>query len=122
MLPEEATEMRQADQVYLRRYDKMQRDYLKTLVSRKSSRSTAVPQGQHSEALERLLIYFRARPSPTNTRSRSSSHTRPTASSRCPAIAAWRRAWSRTRSIHRRPRPTTACSCVAFRICWNPER
>ncbi len=63
MLPEEATETRDKDLIYWRRYDKMQRDYLKKLVSpevieehRKS------PLGQHSEALERLLLYFRRAP------------------------------------------------------------
>ena len=33
MLPEEATETQDKDIVYMRRFDKMQRDYLKTLVS-----------------------------------------------------------------------------------------
>ncbi|WP_119273815.1 branched-chain amino acid ABC transporter permease [Taklimakanibacter deserti] len=63
MLPEESTETEDKDLVYWRRYDKMQRDYLKTLVSpevieehRKS------PLGQHSEPLERLLLYFRRQP------------------------------------------------------------
>jgi branched-chain amino acid transport system permease protein len=63
MLPEEATETRDKDLIYWRRYDKMQRDFLKRLVSpevieehRKS------PLGQHSEALERLLLYFRRAP------------------------------------------------------------
>ena len=35
MFPEEATETEDKDQVYLRRFDKMQRDFLKTLVSRR---------------------------------------------------------------------------------------
>lgn len=63
MLPEEATETRDKDLIYWRRYDKMQRDFLKKIVSpevieehRKS------PLGQHSEALERLLLYFRRAP------------------------------------------------------------
>ena len=40
MLPEEATETHDKDIVYLRRFDKMQRDYLKTLVSPGSHRRT----------------------------------------------------------------------------------
>jgi branched-chain amino acid transport system permease protein len=60
MLPEEATEIHDKDIVYFHRYDKMQRDYLKTLVSpeviEEHKRS---PLGQHSEPLERLLLYFR---------------------------------------------------------------
>jgi branched-chain amino acid transport system permease protein len=63
MLPEEATETSDKDLVYWRRYDKMQRDYLKGLVSPdlldEHKRS---PLGQHSEALERLLLYFRRQP------------------------------------------------------------
>jgi branched-chain amino acid transport system permease protein len=63
MLPEEATETKDKDLIYWRRYDKMQRDYLKTLVTpalideHKNS-----PLGQHSEPLERLLVYFRRQP------------------------------------------------------------
>ncbi|MBR0752334.1 branched-chain amino acid ABC transporter permease [Bradyrhizobium jicamae] len=60
MLPEEATETEDKDQIYFRRFDKMQRDFLKRLVTDaviEEHRSR--PLGQHSEALERLLIYFR---------------------------------------------------------------
>ena len=63
MLPEEATETHDKDVVYMRRFDKMQRDYLKTLVSPEViEEHRQSPQGQHSEALQRLLIYFRTRP------------------------------------------------------------
>jgi branched-chain amino acid transport system permease protein len=63
MLPEEATETKDKDIVYMRRFDKMQRDYLKTLVSPEViEEHRRSPQGQHSEALQRLLIYFRGRP------------------------------------------------------------
>ncbi len=63
MLPEEATETHDKDIVYMRRFDKMQRDYLKTLVSPEViDEHRRSPQGQHSEALQRLLIYFRSRP------------------------------------------------------------
>jgi branched-chain amino acid transport system permease protein len=63
MLPEEATETPDKDLVYWRRYDKMQRDYLKTLVSPALiDEHRRCPLGQHSEALERLLIYFRRQP------------------------------------------------------------
>lgn len=63
MLPEEATETKNKDLLYWRRYDKMQRDYLKSLISpeliEEHQRS---PLGQHSEPLERLLLYFRRAP------------------------------------------------------------
>jgi branched-chain amino acid transport system permease protein len=60
MLPEEATEIEDKDQIYFRRFDKMQRDFLKRLVSDAViEEHKSRPLGQHSEALERLLIYFR---------------------------------------------------------------
>lgn len=63
MLPEEATECRDKDFIYFRRFDKMQRDYLKTLVSDNViEEHRRQPLGQHSEALERLLLYFRRQP------------------------------------------------------------
>jgi branched-chain amino acid transport system permease protein len=63
MLPEEATETRDKDLIYWRRYDKMQRDYLKKLVSPEIiEEHERCPLGQHSEPLERLLLYFRRAP------------------------------------------------------------
>jgi branched-chain amino acid transport system permease protein len=63
MLPEEATETEDKDLVYWRRYDKMQREYLKSLVSDSLiDEHRRCPLGQHSEALERLLLYFRRAP------------------------------------------------------------
>ncbi|MGA0533845.1 branched-chain amino acid ABC transporter permease [Hansschlegelia sp. KR7-227] len=63
MLPEEATETRDKDILYWRRYDKMQRDFLKTLVSEEIiEEHRKQPLGQHSEPLERLLLYFRRQP------------------------------------------------------------
>ncbi len=63
MLPEESTECPDKDHVYCRRFDKMQRDYLKTLVSDAViDEHQRQPLGQHSEALERLLLYFRRAP------------------------------------------------------------
>ena len=60
MLPEQATEMDDKDEVYRKRYDKMQREFLKTLVSEEVvEEHKKKPLGQHSEALERLLLYFR---------------------------------------------------------------
>ncbi|MDM8167988.1 branched-chain amino acid ABC transporter permease [Roseovarius sp.] len=59
-LPEEATEIDDKDDLYFRRYDKMQRDYLKTLITPEIiAEHMAKPLGQHSEALERVLLYFR---------------------------------------------------------------
>ena len=60
VLPEEATETRDKDSIYFRRFDKMQRDYLKTLISPQIiEEHRRQPLGQHSEALERVLLYFR---------------------------------------------------------------
>lgn len=65
MLPEEATETANKDLVYWRRYDKMQRDFLKKLVTPELiAEHEATPLGQHSEPLERLLLYFRRQPLP----------------------------------------------------------
>lgn len=62
-LPEEATEIDDKDQLYHRRFDKMQRDYLKRLVCDEViAEHRAKPLGQHSEALERLLLHFRRAP------------------------------------------------------------
>ena len=62
-LPEEATETQDKDFLYHRRFDKMQRDYLKTLVCDEViEEHKNKPLGQHSEALERLLLYFRRVP------------------------------------------------------------
>lgn len=59
-LPEEATEIDDKDALYRRRFDKMQREYLKTLVCEEViEEHRRKPLGQHSEALERLLLYFR---------------------------------------------------------------
>jgi branched-chain amino acid transport system permease protein len=63
MLPEEATEIQDKDQLAFRRYDKNQRDFLKTLISDEIIEEFKnKPMGQHSEALERLLTYFRRQP------------------------------------------------------------
>lgn len=62
-LPEEATEIDDKDTLYRRRFDKMQRDFLKTLVCEEViEEHKNKPLGQHSEALERLLLYFRRAP------------------------------------------------------------
>lgn len=63
MLPEESTEAADKDYVFWRRYDKMHRDFLKTLVTPEViEEHRKQPLGQHSEALERLLLYFRRQP------------------------------------------------------------
>lgn len=62
-LPEEATETQDKDQLYFRRFDKNQRDYLKTLICEEIiAEHKSKPLGQHSEALERVLLYFRRAP------------------------------------------------------------
>ncbi len=59
-LPEEATEVQDKDLLYFRRFDKMQRDYLKGLITPEIiEEHRRQPLGQHSEALERVLLYFR---------------------------------------------------------------
>jgi hypothetical protein len=59
-LPEEATEYSDKDALYFRRFDKMQRDYLKDLITPEIiEEHRRQPLGQHSEALERVLLYFR---------------------------------------------------------------
>jgi branched-chain amino acid transport system permease protein len=59
-LPEEATEIDDKDTLYFRRFDKMQRDYLKELIRPEIiEEHRRQPLGQHSEALERVLLYFR---------------------------------------------------------------
>ena len=63
MLPEEAAETRNKDLVYFRRFDKMQRDFLKKLITPEIiEEHRQKPLGQHSEALERVLTYFRRQP------------------------------------------------------------
>ena len=60
MLPEEAAETRNKDMIYFRRFDKMQRDFLKKLITPEIiEEHRQKPLGQHSEALERVLTYFR---------------------------------------------------------------
>jgi branched-chain amino acid transport system permease protein len=62
-LPEEATEIDDKDVLYRRRFDKLQRNFLKTLVCDDViEEHRRKPLGQHSEALERLLLYFRRVP------------------------------------------------------------
>ncbi|MGE3875583.1 MAG: branched-chain amino acid ABC transporter permease, partial [Parvibaculaceae bacterium] len=63
MLPEEATETPNKDLIYFRRFDKMQRDFLKKLITPEIiEEHRKRPLGQHSEALERVLTYFRRAP------------------------------------------------------------
>lgn len=63
MLPEEATETADKDEIYRRRYDKMQRDYLKTQITPEIiEEHRLTPGGQHSATLERLMVYFRTQP------------------------------------------------------------
>ncbi|MFO1035714.1 MAG: branched-chain amino acid ABC transporter permease [Geminicoccaceae bacterium] len=63
MLPEESAETADKDTVYFRRFDKMQRDFLKSLITDElMTEFDQKPLGQHSEALERVLNYFRRQP------------------------------------------------------------
>ncbi len=59
-MPEEATEIHDKDKLYFRRFDKRLRDHLKTLISPELIEEHRLkPLGQHSDALERVLNYFR---------------------------------------------------------------
>ncbi len=63
VLPEEAIEIHDKDQIAWRRFDKRTRDHLKTLVSPDViEEHRRNPLGQHTEALERILTYFRKGP------------------------------------------------------------
>lgn len=62
-LPEEATEEDNKDELFFRRFDKMQRDHLKKMICPEIiEEHRRRPLGQHSEALERVLYYFRRSP------------------------------------------------------------
>ena len=59
----DVVETNDQDEMCRRRFDTMQRDFLRTLITPETlEEHRQSPQGQHSEALERLLIYFRRRP------------------------------------------------------------
>jgi branched-chain amino acid transport system permease protein len=59
-MPEEATEIRDKDQIYFRRFDKRLREDLKKMVTPELIEEHRVkPLGQHSDSLERVLNYFR---------------------------------------------------------------
>ena len=59
MLPEQATEMDNKDEIYRKRYDKMQIEFLKTLICDEIiEEHKQKPLGQHSEALERVCYYL----------------------------------------------------------------
>ena len=63
MLPEDTIEIDDKDIVYRQYFDKMQCEFLKTLVCDEMvEEHKSKPLGQHSEALERLLHFFRCAP------------------------------------------------------------
>jgi len=63
MLPEDAIGEDDKDIIYRQYYDKMQGEYLKTLVCDEIiEEHKNNPLGQHREALERLLHFFRSAP------------------------------------------------------------
>ena len=62
-MSEEATEIEDKQYIYYRRFDKRWRDQLKLLVTDELiEEHRRKPLGQHSDALQRLLNYFRAGP------------------------------------------------------------
>ena len=63
MLSKEETNFDDKDEMYRQYYDKMQAKYLKTIVCDEIiEEHKNKPLGQHSEALERLLHFFRSAP------------------------------------------------------------
>ena len=59
-MPEEASEIRDKQQIYLRRFDRILRDRLKGLITEDLIEAhRRNPAGPHSDALERVLNYFR---------------------------------------------------------------
>lgn len=59
-MPEEATEIADKQLIYYRRFDKRLRDRLKSLVTPELIEEHRLkPLGQHSDALDRVLNYFR---------------------------------------------------------------
>jgi branched-chain amino acid transport system permease protein len=65
VMSEEATEIQDKQYIYYRRFDKKWREYLKTLVTDEIiEEHRRQPLGQHSDALQRLLNYFRRGPLP----------------------------------------------------------
>lgn len=60
VMPEEAIEFHDKQQIYHRRFDKRLRDHLKTLITPELiEEHRKKPLGQHSDALDRVLNYFR---------------------------------------------------------------
>lgn len=65
VMSEEATEIEDKQYIYYRRFDKKWRDHLKTLVTEELiEEHRKKPLGQHSDALQRLINYFRCQPIP----------------------------------------------------------
>lgn len=124
MLPEEATETADKDSIYFRRFDKMQRDYLKTLISDELIREyEEKPLGQHSEALERGA---ELRPPPAAERRRRDDGGQavrglPDRGALRPARGS-RRGSSRTASTRRSRTLIVPCSAAASRTCSSPDR
>ena len=59
-MPEEAIEIHDKQAIYYRRFDKRLRDHLKTLITPELiEEHHRNPLGQHSDALSRVLNYFR---------------------------------------------------------------
>ena len=59
-MPEEASEIREKQQIYLRRFDKTVRDRLKaSMTDDLIEAHRRNPAGPHPDALERVLNYFR---------------------------------------------------------------
>ncbi len=122
-LPEEATEIDDKDALYARRFDKMQRDFLKTLVCDEViEEHRKKPLGQHSEALERLLLYFRRVPQ-IDKYAIKRRPAKPALRDRCVLRCSRngsRDLW-RIRNTKAWKKPITACSGGEFMISSSPD-
>jgi len=60
VMPEEATEIHDKQEIYYRRFNKRLRDHLKTLITPELIKEhQEAPQGKHSDQLSRVLNFFR---------------------------------------------------------------
>ena len=60
VMPEEATEIYDKQEIYYRRFNKRLRDHLKTLITPELVKEHQdAPQGKHSDQLSRVLNFFR---------------------------------------------------------------
>ena len=115
-MPDEATEIADKQTIYVRRFDAQLRAELKQLITDQLIEEHRTTAGKRrSDALERVLTYFRARRRRRQICDpRGQAVCANTASSHSPGAAACRRAPSTTRCS--RP-PTTRCTASSSSGC-----